>query len=80
MTWDTFLTLRGTKVIYLDHIATLRPSKSYGWGGVVGRVAIDYPRGQIPLSLLIGAWALDWDLVSGVSISPKGTGNDTKML
>ena len=31
MTWDTFLTLRGTKGIYLDHVGTLRPSKSYGW-------------------------------------------------
>ena len=35
MTWDTFLTLRGTKGIYLDHVGTLRHSKSYGWGGVV---------------------------------------------
>ena len=23
MTWDTFLTLRGTKGIYLDHVGTL---------------------------------------------------------
>ena len=37
MTWDTLLTLRGTKVIYLDYVGTLGPSKSYGWGcGVVG--------------------------------------------
>ena len=38
MTWDTFLTLRGTKGIYLDHVGILRPSKSYVWeggGGVV---------------------------------------------
>ena len=33
MTWDTFRTLRGTKSIYLDHVGTLRHSKSYGWGG-----------------------------------------------
>ena len=26
MTWDTFLTLRGTKVIYLDYVGRLRPS------------------------------------------------------
>ena len=36
-TWDTLLILRGTKVIYLDYVGTLRPSKSYGWG--VGWVA-----------------------------------------
>ena len=36
MTWDTFLTLRGTKCIYLDYVGTLRPSKSYVWGGGVG--------------------------------------------
>ena len=37
MTWDTLLILRGTKGIHLDHVGTLRPSKSYGWwgGGVV---------------------------------------------
>ena len=35
MTWDTFRTLRGTKSIYLDHVGTLRHSKSYGWGGKV---------------------------------------------
>ena len=34
-TWDTLLILRGTKVIYLDYVGTLRPSKSYrvGWWG-----------------------------------------------
>ena len=36
MTWDTLLTLRG---MYLDYVGTLRPSKSYGWGGGVGWVA-----------------------------------------
>ena len=30
------LFFRGTKVIYLDYVGTLRPSKSYGWGGGVG--------------------------------------------
>ena len=34
-TWDTLLTLRGTKVIYMDYVGTLGPSKSYLW---VGRV------------------------------------------
>ena len=36
MTWDTFLTLKGTKGIYLDHVGTLRHSKSCGVGGVGG--------------------------------------------
>ena len=34
-TWDTLLILRGTKVIYLDYVGTLRPSKSYLLGGRV---------------------------------------------
>ena len=39
LTWDTFLTLRGTQGFYLNHVLPPRPSKSYravGWGGVVG--------------------------------------------
>ena len=28
LTWDTSLTLRGTKVIYLDYVAKLRHSQS----------------------------------------------------
>ena len=36
MTWDILLTLRGTKVIYLDYVGTLRPSKSSGVGGLGG--------------------------------------------
>ena len=34
MTLDTFLTLRNTKGIYLDHVGTLRPSKSCGVAGL----------------------------------------------
>ena len=36
MTWDTFLTLRGTKGIYLDYVGTDPPKVM---GGVVGWVA-----------------------------------------
>ena len=28
-TWDTFLTLRGTRGFYLNHVIPPRPSKSY---------------------------------------------------
>ena len=34
LTWDTFLTLRGTWGFYLNHVLPPRPSKSYrvvGW-------------------------------------------------
>ena len=38
LTWDTFLTLRGTWGFYLNHVLPLKPFKSYrvggvGWGG-----------------------------------------------
>ena len=39
LTWDTFLTLRGTWGFYLNHVLPPRPSKSYRvgwWGGGVG--------------------------------------------
>ena len=65
MTWDTFLTLRGTKGIYLDHVGTLRPSKSYGWGGgVVGWVAHKIlVSAQGPLVFGIWVWGLGvWGL------------------
>ena len=38
LTWDTFLTFRGTWGFYLNHVLPPRPSKSFGvvgWGGVV---------------------------------------------
>ena len=65
MTWDTFLTLRGTKGIYLDHVATLRPSKSYGWwwgggGGVVAHEILVSAQGPLVFglgALGYGAWA-----------------------
>ena len=41
LTWDTFLTLRGTWGFYLNHVLPPRPSKSYrvGWWGGGGVVA-----------------------------------------
>jgi len=59
MTWDTFLTLRGTKGIYLDHVGTLRPSKSWGWGGLVVAHEI-LVSAQVPLVLGLGlrVWGL----------------------
>ena len=36
LTWDTFLTLRGTLGFYLNHVLPSRPSESFG---VVGWVA-----------------------------------------
>ena len=36
LTWDTFLTLRGTWGFYLNHVLPPRPSKSYRVGGGVG--------------------------------------------
>ena len=76
MTWDTFLTLRGPKGIYLDHVCTLRPSKSYGWGAwavvvlVVHKILVTSPEAKFlfPFLGLLGLWALDWDLASGLSI------------
>ena len=77
MTWDTFLTLRGTKGIYLDHVATLRTSKSYGWvgwGGVVvaHKILVTSPEAKFgPFWGFWGLWALDWALASGLSIELK---------
>ena len=31
LTWDTFLTLRGTWGYYLNQVVPLRPAKSWGW-------------------------------------------------
>jgi len=71
MTWDTFLTLRGTKGIYLDHVGTLRPSKSYVWGGGGGVVAHKIlVSAQGPLVFGIWVWGLGvWGL--GLTTSPK---------
>ena len=68
MTWDTFLTLRGTKGMYLDYVGTLRPSKSYGWGGGVGWVAhkilVTSPEAKFLFSFLgllgPGLWTGTW--------------------
>ena len=67
MTWDTFLTLRGTKGIYLDHVATLRTSKSYVWGGVVvaHKILVTSPEAKFLFSLFgafwgFGLWTGPW--------------------
>ena len=70
MTWDTFLTLRGTKGIYLDHVATLRPSKSYVWGGwvVAHKILVTSPEAKY-LCYLSGAfWALGFGLGLGLGL------------
>ena len=70
-TWYTFLTLMGTWGFRLNHVLTLRPSKSLRVGGV-GQVAhkiLETARVQILLShFWIWAGTLDWDLDSGLSI------------
>ena len=73
MTWDTFLKLRGTKGIYLDHVATLRPSKSYGWVVVVVVVVAHkiLVSAQGPLVFGIWVWGLGvWGL--GLTIGNVG--------
>ena len=71
MTWDTFLTLRGTKGIYLDHVGTLRPSKSYGWwwggGGVVAHEILVSAQGPLVLSFWVlgqRVWGLGLTIAS----------------
>ena len=66
MTWDTFLTLRGTKGIYLDYVGTLRPSKSYVWGGGVGwvvahKILVTSPEAKFLFPFLgPGLWTGTW--------------------
>ena len=68
LTWDTFLTLRGSWGFYLNHVLPPRASKSYGvgWGGggVVGWLKI-LVTAQV---LEFGIWDLDWTLDLGLSI------------
>ena len=67
MTWDTFLTLRSTKGIYLDHVATLKNHK----------ILVTSPEAKFLFSLFgafwgfLGLWALDWALALGLSIENK---------
>ena len=55
LTWDTFLTLRGTWGFYLNHVIPHRASKSYRvgwWGGVVvgwHKILVSAP---VPLELI----------------------------
>ena len=67
MTWDTFLTLRGTKGIYLDYVGTLRPSKSFGWWGglvVAHKILVTSPEAKFLFSFLgplgFGLWTRTW--------------------
>ena len=72
MTWDTFLTLRGTKGIYLDHVCTLRPSKSDGWGGGVGwvshKITVTSPEAKFLFSFLGPFGALGFGLGLGLGL------------
>ena len=69
MTWDTFLTLRGTKGIYLDYVGTLRPSKSYGWGGVVAhKILVTSPEAKFLFSFLGLFGALGFGLGLGLGL------------
>ena len=74
MTWETFLTLRGTKGIYLDHVCTLRPSKSYGWGAwavvvlVVHKILVTSPEAKFLFPFLGLFWASGFGLVLGLGL------------
>ena len=65
LTWDTFLTLRGTWGFYLNHVLPPRPSKSYRvrWGGVVvGWVKI------LVTAQVLGIWDLGFGLDFGLGL------------
>ena len=58
LTWDTFLTLRGTWGFYLNHVIPHRASKSYrvgwwwwwvGWWWVAHKILVSAP---VPLELI----------------------------
>ena len=57
-TWDTLLILRVTKVIYMDYVGTLRPSKSYGWV-VTHKILVTSPESKFLFPFGLGAWT--WD-------------------
>ena len=54
LTWDTFLTLRGTWGFYLNHVLPPRPSKSWGW--VVGWPKILVTAQVLGFGIWIGLW------------------------
>ena len=61
MTWDTLLTLRGTKGIYLDHVATLRPPKSFVWVVVHHKILVTSPEAKFLFPFFgIGLWTGTW--------------------
>ena len=77
MTWDTFLTLRGTKGIYLDYVGTLRPSKSYGWV-VANKILVTSPEANFGLFGAFGGFlglfgALGFGLGLGLGLFNKKT-------
>ena len=52
LTWDTFLTLRGTWGFYLNHVIPHRASKSdkvVGWWWVAHKILVSAP---VPLELI----------------------------
>ena len=67
LTWDTFLTLRGTWGFYLNHVIPHRASKSYrvvvGW--VAHKILVSAP---VPLELILTGF--DW-----VGAGPWGFGD-----
>ena len=68
LTWDTFLTLRGTWGFYLNHVLPPRPSKSFGvvvvgWW-VAHKILVSAP---VPLELILTGF--DW-----VGAGPWGFG------
>ena len=61
LTWDTFLTLRGTWGFYLNHVLPPRPSKYFGvgWWWLAHKILVT--------AQVLGFWDLDRTLDSGLS-------------
>ena len=62
MTWNTFLTLKGSEGIYLDHVGPLRHSKSYRVGWVVAhKILVTSPEAKFLFPFLgPGLWTGTW--------------------
>ena len=56
LTWDTFLTLRGTQGFYLNHVLPPGASKSYGVVGGVGWYEILVTAQVLGFGIWIGLW------------------------
>ena len=75
LTWDTFLTLRGTQGFYLNHLLPPRPFKSYRVDGTAGymvahKILVSAP---VPLELI---WLGLTGLGLGLGDLGFGTGLD----